>query len=124
MSAMTAIRITPHIGSRSAMVSSWGAAQLSFRLHQLDPITKGIIDIKPIIPLQGRVSRYMVSRVLQARRQFPQTLHDEGGMGLPSRQKILLHAQMNFNGPRSNQHPPRTARCGGFATSGIPSTSW
>jgi hypothetical protein len=78
------------------MDSSWGAAQLSLRLHQLDPITKGIIDIKPIKPLQGLVSRYMVSRALQARRQLPQTLYDESGMGLSSRHKILLDAQMNF----------------------------
>jgi hypothetical protein len=47
----------------------------------------------------------MVSRALQARRQFPQAVHDEGGMGLTSRHEILFHAQMDFQRPSFKPAP-------------------
>jgi hypothetical protein len=48
-------------------------------------------------------------------RQFPQTLHDEGGMGLPSRHKILLHAQMNFQRLPTRAPSCKTIPVGGKA---------
>jgi hypothetical protein len=38
----------------------------------------------------------MVSCALQARRQFPQTIHDKGRMCFASRRNILLHAEVNL----------------------------
>jgi hypothetical protein len=55
--------------------------------------------VQGILRLIGASPRYMVSRALQARRHFPQTLHDEGGMGLPWRHKVLLHADANLERP-------------------------
>ena len=42
-------------------------------------------------------------------------------MGLARRAKVRLDAEMDLQRARSNQHPPRLARCGGFGISGMPS---
>jgi hypothetical protein len=52
---------------------------------------------------------YMASCALQARRQFPQTIHNKGRMCFASGRKILLHAEVNL---QRASLKPTPAACG------------
>jgi hypothetical protein len=70
--------------------------RLSLWLHQLDPIAKGVVNIKPFVAFKRLVPRHVITSALEVRRQFAQTVYDEGGMRLPGWYEVVLQAKVDL----------------------------
>lgn len=84
------------------------------RFHQLDPVPKRVIDIRPVITRQRLIVGNVVTALLQADDQLPEAIHDEGGMGLARRHEILLYAQVNLQWTSFKPTPAARGKVGGL----------
>jgi hypothetical protein len=70
--------------------------QHRFGLHQLDPISKGVIDKDSVVSLQRSVRGKLVTGLFQMADQALEIIDDKSRMSLSRRREILLDPQVNL----------------------------
>ena len=82
--------------SETLELTRLASARWPERLHEFDPVVKGVIDVDPPVPIQ-RLGTDSRSRRLKAFGEVVQALHDEGGMSLASRTELRVDTEMDLD---------------------------